>query len=122
MVAARKPGMAFTLGAMGSRRHNFYNAAYQRAGYADVATEVQQLWLEGKRDLAASRIPDEMVLRTSLLGSDAAIRERMRSYRDAGITTLRLDPGGRTASERLDTLARAMDLVREVSAERGARA
>jgi F420-dependent oxidoreductase-like protein len=122
MIAARKPGMAFTLGAMGSRRHNFYNAAYQRAGYADVAAEVQQLWLEGKRDLAASRIPDEMVLRTSLLGNDAAIRERMRSYRDAGITTLRLDPGGRTASERLDTLARAMDLVREVSAERGARA
>jgi F420-dependent oxidoreductase-like protein len=122
MVAARKPAMAFTLGAMGSRRHNFYNAAYKRAGYADVAQEVQSLWLEGRRDDAAARVPDELVLRTSLLGSESAVRERLRLYRDAGITTLRLDPAGRGARERLDTLARAMDLVREVSSERAARA
>jgi F420-dependent oxidoreductase-like protein len=122
MIAARKPGMAFTLGAMGSRRHNFYNAAYQRAGYAEVAQEVKRLWLEGRRDEAAARVPDEMIAKTSLLGSESAVRERLRLYRDAGITTLRLDPAGRGARERLDTLARAMDLVRQVSAERAARA
>ena len=33
LIAARKPGLAFTLGAMGSRQHNFYNDAFQRAGY-----------------------------------------------------------------------------------------
>src|ERR1700682_2671827 len=37
LIAPRKPGLAFTLGAMGSRQHNFYNEVYQRAGYADVA-------------------------------------------------------------------------------------
>ena len=35
LIAPRKPGLAFTLGAMGSRQHNFYNEVYQRAGYAD---------------------------------------------------------------------------------------
>ena len=30
LLARHKPGMAFTLGAMGSKEHNFYNAAFQR--------------------------------------------------------------------------------------------
>ena len=58
LIAARKPGLAFTLGAMGSRRHNFYNDAFKRAGYTDAATEVQRLWLDGKRDEAAARVPE----------------------------------------------------------------
>jgi hypothetical protein len=28
LIAPRKPGLAFTLGAMGSRQHNFYNDVY----------------------------------------------------------------------------------------------
>ena len=34
--------MAFTLGAMGSPKTNFYNDAYCRAGFEDAAKEVQQ--------------------------------------------------------------------------------
>ena len=44
------------------------------------------------------------------------VRERIRAYRDAGVTTLRLDPAGSDSAERLDTLGRAIDLVREVCA------
>jgi F420-dependent oxidoreductase-like protein len=43
LVAERKPALAFTLGAMGSARHNFYNDAFRRAGYEDVAIEAQRL-------------------------------------------------------------------------------
>src|SRR5207237_1126604 len=50
LIPPRKPGLAFTLGAMGSRQHNFYNDAFKRAGYEDVALEVQRLWLDGRRD------------------------------------------------------------------------
>ena len=112
MVATRKQGLAFTLGAMGSERHNFYNAAFRRGGYEDVAKEAQQLWLGGQREQAAKRIPDEMVLQTSLLGTDEMVRDRIRLYRDAGVTTLMLQPAGKTVSDRLDTLAHAIDLVR----------
>jgi hypothetical protein len=35
LIAPRKPGLAFTLGAMGSRQHNVYNDVYRRAGYAE---------------------------------------------------------------------------------------
>src|SRR5258708_18528443 len=81
LLAARKPGLAFTLGAMGSRQHNFYNDAFKRAGYTDAAVEVQRLWLDGKRDEAATRVPDALALKANLLGTEAMVRERVAIYR-----------------------------------------
>lgn len=117
LIAPRKPGLAFTLGAMGSKRHNFYNAAFKRAGYADEASAVQALWLEGKRDEAAALVPDDMVLRTNLLGTEQMIRDRIRVYRDVGITTIRIQPEGATVAERIENLGRVVGLIREVEAE-----
>ena len=114
MLPRRKPGLAFTLGAMGSKEHNFYNAAFQRAGYQEEARAIQLKWIEGDRQTAASMVPDEMVTKTNLLGTDAMVRERMQAYKDAGVTTLRLDPDGRTLQERLDTLGRAINLAKDV--------
>src|SRR4029077_7982127 len=112
LVAARKPGLAFTLGAMGSRQHNFYNDAFKRAGYTDAAVEVQRLWLDGKRDEAATRVPDALALKANLLGTEAMVRERVATYRRSGITTLRVDPGGGTLEARLGTLGRLMEIVK----------
>lgn len=114
LIPPRKPGLAFTLGAMGSRQHNFYNDAYKRAGYANEAIAVQKLWLEGKRAAAAALVPDEMVLLTNLLGTDAMVRDRIRAHKGAGVTTMRVQPEGRTPQERIETLGRFMALVREV--------
>jgi F420-dependent oxidoreductase-like protein len=112
LIPPRKPGLAFTLGAMGSRQHNFYNDAFKRAGYTDVALEVQRLWLDDHREEAARRVPDELVLKTNLLGTEAMVRRRLELYRDAGVTTLRVEPAGEALDERLATLARLLDLVR----------
>ncbi len=117
LLPRRKPGLAFTLGAMGSREHNFYNAAFRRAGYEEEALAVQRLWIEGKRAEAADLVPDEMILKTNMLGTDDMIRDRIRAYRDAGVTTLRIEPEGRRLEDRLKTLGRALDLVKSVSAE-----
>jgi F420-dependent oxidoreductase-like protein len=112
LISPRKPGLAFTLGAMGSRARNFYNDAYRRAGFADVAEEVQRLWLDDKREEAIARVPDELVLKTNLLGTEAMIRRRLKIYEAAGIDTLRVEPAGTTLTERIDTLARLRDLTR----------
>ncbi len=112
LIPPRKPGLAFTLGAMGSLQHNFYNDAFKRAGYEDVAVEVQRLWLDGRREEAAARVPDELVLRTNLLGTEAMVRKRLESYRQAGITTLRVEPAGDSLDARLATLGHLLDLVR----------
>jgi F420-dependent oxidoreductase-like protein len=117
LIARRRPGLAFTLGAMGSREHNFYNEAFRRAGYEEIAAAAQRLWLDRRRDEAAALIPDDMVLKTNLIGTDAMVRDRIRAYRDAGVTTLRADPDGETLSERISTLGRVIDLVNSVNAE-----
>ena len=114
MLPRRKPGLAFTLGAMGSKEHNFYNAAFQRAGYEEEAKAIQLKWIEGDRQTAAQMVPDEMVIKTNMLGTEAQVRERMQAYRDAGVTTLRVDPDGRTIQERLETLGRAINIAKDL--------
>ena len=111
MVDARRPGLAFSLGGMGSADTNFYNDAYARQGFGDVAAASQRLWLAGDRVGAAATIPDEMVLATTLIGTEDRVAERLRTWRDIGITHVRLYPAGDTLDERLDTLGRALDLV-----------
>jgi len=102
---------------MGSRQHNFYNDVYQRAGYAEVALEVQDLWFQKQREAAAARIPDELVLKTNLIGTEEMVRERLRAHRQAGVNTLQVNPDGQTLDERLATLARLVELVKEIDAE-----
>ena len=106
-----KGGLAFTVGAMGSARTNFYNDAFKRGGWDAVARRAQALWVAGERAQAAAAIPDEMVLQTNLLGDEAAVRRRLAAYRDAGVTTIRLSPAGGDSTARLDTLGRAMNLI-----------
>ena len=114
MVAKRKAGLAFSLGGMGSADTNFYSAAYSRLGFADAAAEVQRLWVEGKRDQAAAAVPDALVTGTTLIGPEDHVRLRLQAWKDAGVTTIRLYPAGSALDERLDTLGRALDLIRSL--------
>lgn len=115
VVRVRKPGLAFEIGAMGSPEHNFYKDAYERQGYGGLVHEVQRLWLDRRRDEAAALIPDEFVVKGNFLGTPSMVRDRIRAYRDHGITTLSLGLAGVTLDERLDTLGRFMDLVDQVN-------
>jgi F420-dependent oxidoreductase-like protein len=116
LIAARKPGMAFTLGAMGSPKTNFYNDAYCRAGFEDTAKEVQRLWVEGKRDEAIRRVPDDLVLMANLVGTEDMVAARLKAFADAGVNTLRLATGGETWEERTAALDAAMDLIKRTGA------
>jgi len=109
-------GYAFTIGAMGSKDANFYNAAFARQGFGDDVAAVQSLWLAGRREEAADRVPLELGLKTNLLGTPAMVKERLRLYRAAGITTLQAKLDG-ALEQKLDTLAQLVDLVNEVNAE-----
>ena len=114
LISERRPRLAFSLGGMGSATTNFYNNAYSRQGWSDVADEVRKLWVDGRREDAAAAVPDDMVLATTLIGTEDMVRDRMRVWRDAGVTTLRLYPDGETLDDRLATLGRAMDIAREL--------
>jgi F420-dependent oxidoreductase-like protein len=112
MVASRKKELAFSLGGMGSAGTNFYNDAYSRQGWAEVAAAVRERWQAGDRDGAAALVTDQMVLATTLIGTEDMVRERLRVWRSAGVNTVRLYPAGDTLAARLATLGRALDLVR----------
>ena len=111
-------GYAFTFGAMGSASTNFYNNAYERQGYGDDVREVQRLWLAGEKDAARKRVPIEIGLGTNLIGTDDLVRERLRLYRDAGVTTLRVGLQAdlqKDIDAPLGDLARLLELVADIN-------
>ena len=115
LIAKAKPGMAFTLGGMGSAKTNFYNAAYTRAGYGDIAAEVQRLWVEGDKPAAIAAVPDEMVLAAYLIGTEDMVRERIRACEAAGINCLRLGARGETPAEQIENLEMSVDLIKSTT-------
>ena len=64
---------------MGARGANFHFEVFARMGYEDVATKVQELYLEGKKQEAAAAIPLEMVEDVALVGPPDKIRCRSRT-------------------------------------------
>jgi F420-dependent oxidoreductase-like protein len=112
-------GYAFTFGAMGSRKDNFYNNAFARQGFGDDVAEVQRLWAEGDREAAAARVPIEIGLGTNLIGPPEVIRDRLRAYRDCGVTTLRVNPIGDGLRDCVAGLEVLLGLVNDVNRSPG---
>ncbi len=110
-----KAQLAFQLSAMGSPTMNFYNDAYARGGFEDACREVRDLWLQKKRPEAIAAVPDEMVMKTSILGDEAAVRARLDRYAEVGIDLLMLHPIAADTPGRLDILGRATEIVLEQS-------
>jgi F420-dependent oxidoreductase-like protein len=111
LIAPLKPAVAFTLGAMGSAKTNFYNDAFKRSGFEEAAIAVQDLWVAHRREEAIAAVPDEMVRQANILGDEATVKARLQTYKDAGVNTLRVQPSGESMEEKLATLGRIMDMV-----------
>ena len=110
--------LAFSLGGMGSATSNFYYDAYSRQGWAQAAAAIRERWLAGGRDGAARLVTDEMILATTLIGTEGMVRDRLATWRDTGVDTVRLYPAGHTLAARLDNLGRAIDLIRSLGSAR----
>ena len=83
-----KPVTALYVGGMGARGRNFYNDLACRFGYEAAAKEIQDLYLDGKKQEAAAAVPDELIDEIALVGPKARIAERLEPWRDAGVTTM----------------------------------
>jgi alkanesulfonate monooxygenase SsuD/methylene tetrahydromethanopterin reductase-like flavin-dependent oxidoreductase (luciferase family) len=84
--------IALYVGGMGSREKNFYNVLVQRYGFEDAAREIQDLYLEGKKEEAAAAIPPELIDLVALVGPHDRVKERLVVYRSAGVGTLIVSP------------------------------
>ena len=105
-----RPQLALYIGGMGARGRNFYNDLARRFGYEAEAKAIQDAYLDGRKAEAETLVPADLVERTSLIGPESYVRERLATYREAGVTTLNLTPLAPTheARVRLIEQVRAM--------------
>jgi F420-dependent oxidoreductase-like protein len=111
---AMRPFMALYIGGMGSRDKNFYNTLVQRYGFEDAAREVQDLYLAGQKEEAATALPVELIDLVSLVGPRDRVRERLRAFKDAGVGTLGVSPMAWTRDERIKQLRLVAELAEDV--------
>ncbi|HTT81677.1 MAG TPA: LLM class flavin-dependent oxidoreductase, partial [Stellaceae bacterium] len=79
---ALRPNLALYIGGMGARGANFYNDVAKRLGYEAAAVEIQNLYLDGKRQEAAAAVPDALIDEISLVGPPARVRDRLQAWQD----------------------------------------
>jgi len=87
-----RPQLALYIGGMGARSRNFYNDLARRFGYEAEAKAIQDAYLDGRKAEAEALVPAELVERTSLIGPESYVAERLAAYREAGVTTLNVNP------------------------------
>lgn len=91
---AGRPMTALYVGGMGARGRNFYNDLFSRYGYEAEAKEIQDLYLDGKKDEAAAAIPDEFLKASSLVGDEGFVKDQVQAYKESGVTALTINPVG----------------------------
>jgi len=89
-----RPMFALYIGGMGAKGKNFYNALVSRYGFEAEAAEIQDLYLAGKKDEAAAKVPVELLEATNLVGPEGYVKERIAAFREAGVTVLNVTPVG----------------------------
>jgi F420-dependent oxidoreductase-like protein len=108
---AARPLLALYIGGMGARGRNFYNDLVRRYGYETEARKIQDLYLDGKKDEAAAAVPDELLARTSLIGPEGYVAERMAALRATGVTTVNVTPLAPDHASRVQLIERARELA-----------
>lgn len=106
-----RPGSALYIGGMGARDKNFYNQITRQYGWEKEAIEVQDLYLDGKKDEAARAVPGEMLRLSNLVGPKSYIKERIGAFKEAGVTVLSVNPVGPDAVKTIETLRSLVDDV-----------
>jgi F420-dependent oxidoreductase-like protein len=106
-----RPALALYVGGMGSRKQNFYNSLVCEYGFEEAAAEIQDLYLDGKREEAMAAVPDALIDLVSLVGPREMVAERLAAYRDAGVGTLLVSPLGYTREQQFEQLRTLAELA-----------
>ena len=104
-----RPNTALYVGGMGPRGKNFYNDICRDYGYEEEAVDIQDLYLDGKKDEAAARVPGEWLELSHLVGPPSYIKDRVGAYKEAGVTVLSVNPVGPDAVHQIETLRAIVD-------------
>lgn len=111
VLESMRPILALYIGGMGAKGQNFYTKLASKYGYEAEALRVQELYLDGKKDDAAAEIPRDLLEKTSLIGPESHVRERVALLKSVGVTTLNVTPQAKTHEER----TRLIEKMREIA-------
>jgi F420-dependent oxidoreductase-like protein len=101
---ALRPTYALYFGGMGAKGTNFHADVAIRMGYEAEVAAIQELYLSGRKDDAATAIPPRLLEQLTLIGPPDKIRHDLEAWRDSIVTTLLI--GGDPA-----TLRQAAEIV-----------
>jgi F420-dependent oxidoreductase-like protein len=100
-----RPHAALYFGGMGAKGQNFYNDVLCAYGYEGEAEQIQDLYLEGKKDEAAALVPKEMIDGMTLVGDEGYVKDRVAAFADSGVTILNVAPIGPNGIRDIEKLA-----------------
>jgi len=83
-----KPHLALYMGGMGSEDTNFHAEVYRRMGYAEVVEDVTKLFRSGRKDEAATVIPDELVDDSAIVGNLGYVKDQIKAWEASGVTMM----------------------------------
>lgn len=109
-----RPMLALYIGGMGAKDKNFYNQLARRYGYEEEAERIQDLYLDGKKDEAAAAVPRDLLTKTSLIGPESHVRERLAAMKESGVSTLNVTPLADDAAHRTRLIEQVRRLADEV--------
>jgi F420-dependent oxidoreductase-like protein len=87
-VDSLRPFYALYFGGMGAKTMNFHANVPIRMGYQREVEEIQDLYLGGKKDEAAAKVPRNLIEEMSLVGPREKIRDDLEKWRESIVTTL----------------------------------
>jgi F420-dependent oxidoreductase-like protein len=97
-----KASLALYIGGMGARSKNFYNSYVRNFGYEHLATQLQELYLSGRKQEAQAAVPDDLVDAVALVGPKERIGDQLAKWKASPVTTMLI---GTSQVEALRTLA-----------------
>ena len=106
-----RPQRALYIGGMGARGRNFYNDLAGWFGYPDAAARIQDLYLAGKKKEAEAAVPDDLLAKTSLIGPEGYVLDRLSALAESGVTTLAVRPVTQDHASRLRLIEQVRGLI-----------
>jgi F420-dependent oxidoreductase-like protein len=99
-----RPTYALYFGGMGAKSVNFHANVPARMGFEGVVREIQEAYLDGRKEEAAAKVPTALIEQLTLIGPREKIRHDLDAWRESVVTTLLL-------SGDIETIRTAAELV-----------
>ena len=88
-----RPFVALYAGGMGSEDTNFHADAIRRLGFDAEVEKITELFRSGRKEEAAAAVPNEMIEAMAIIGNEDHVRSEVRTWEEAGITTMCVTAG-----------------------------